>query len=152
MGAVNNTTKKITVTNVPPTKVSLRTPELMTATSIKISWYENTDYDFDRYEIHMSTNPNFIPSTSTLTKTITLRYTTSYTISGLSPDTKYYFKIRTYDTNGLYTDSEVVSAITPSVGGGDVFSSIGNICATFWWVIVIVIIAIILTAVSGKKK
>jgi hypothetical protein len=44
--------------------------------------------------------------------TITNSATTSYVATGLSSDTTYYFKVRTYDAGSLYADSSQLNAKT----------------------------------------
>ncbi len=86
--------------------------ESASATSITISWTKNTDSNFDRYEIHTSTSSGFTPTNTTLVKTITNHNTISWEITGLTEDTEYYFKLRIYDINNQYSDSNEISAKT----------------------------------------
>ena len=81
-------------------------------TSITISWIKNIDSNFDRYEMHMSTSSEFTPTNTTLVKTIANRDTTSREVTGLTEDTEYYFKLRVYDTNNQYSDSDEINAKT----------------------------------------
>jgi len=94
-----------------PTQPTL-TFKSASATSITISWSKNTDSNFNRYEIHMSTSYGFTPSNTTLVKTITNQNTVSWEVTGLTEDTEYYFKLRVYDTNSQYSDSNEINAKT----------------------------------------
>jgi len=94
-----------------PTQPTI-TFESASVTSIIISWIKNTDSNFDRYEMHMSTSSEFTPTNTTLVKTIANRDTTSWEVTGLTVDTEYYFKLRVYDTNSQYSDSNEISAKT----------------------------------------
>ncbi|MBA3044292.1 hypothetical protein FP804_04060, partial [archaeon] len=86
--------------------------ESASTTSITLSWTKNTDSNFDRYEIHKSTSSGFTPANATFVKTLTDQDTTYYEVPGLTEDTEYYFKIRVYDTNDQYSDSDEISAKT----------------------------------------
>ena len=105
-----------TTTNVvSPTSVTIGTPSSVTSGSLQLTWTQNADPDFSKYEIHKSTSSGFVPSSTTLHATITSQTTTSTTISGLSEATTYYFKVRVIDCGGLYTDSSEISATTQNV-------------------------------------
>jgi hypothetical protein len=99
------------IINLPPTAVTLTTPgqDDVTGTSILLSWSENEDPDFSRYEIFQSTSPDVL---GTSIANITDRETVSYRVTGLASDTSYYFTIRVIDDVGLFTDSSQVSATT----------------------------------------
>ena len=91
---------------------STLTFESASTTSITISWTKNTDPNFNRYEIHMSTSSGFMPSNTTLVKTITNQNTVSWEVTGLTEDAEYYFKLRVYDTDNQYSDSNEINAKT----------------------------------------
>ncbi|MCD6461606.1 MAG: hypothetical protein J7L61_02565 [Thermoplasmata archaeon] len=101
------------ISNLPPTPVVLSQPIPLPPDSAQLSWTENLDVDFACYEVHYSTIPGFTPSNETLAGTITDRESVDYTIEGLQHLTTYYFKIRVYDTEGLYADSNEVSLLMP---------------------------------------
>jgi len=88
-----------------PRAVILKPPSDVKANSMTLTWFQATRENFTRYEVHMSTEPGFTPSNETLVATITDRANASYTVSDLSLNTTYYFKIRTYYTDGLFGDS-----------------------------------------------
>lgn len=81
----------------------------ITGNSMTLTWYMNHDYDFAEYLIYQSTSPGTL---GTVVATIGTQSTTSYTITGLSQNTKYYFTIRVIDAGGLTADSEQISATT----------------------------------------
>jgi chitodextrinase len=95
--------------NLPPTAVVLNPPTEITENSMKLSWTESIDADFKNYTIYQS---NTAGSLGTPIYAITTKSTTSYTVTGLTANTTYYFTIRVYDTGGLYADSNQVSAKT----------------------------------------
>jgi hypothetical protein len=95
--------------NLYPTPVVLNPPTEITENSMKLSWTENTDADFKNYTIYQS---NTAGNLGTPIYAITTKSATSYTVTGLTANTTYYFTIRVYDTGGLYADSNQVSAKT----------------------------------------
>jgi hypothetical protein len=88
-----------------PRAVILKAPTNVKASSITLNWHRSTLANFARYEVHGSETPGFTPSDETLLAEITDITATSHTASGLSLGTTYYFRIRTYDTTGAYSDS-----------------------------------------------
>ncbi|MEM2870588.1 MAG: fibronectin type III domain-containing protein [Thermoplasmata archaeon] len=98
--------------NVPPAAVTLYAPTSVTDSSMTLSWSRNNDGDFARYELHGSTQPGFTPSQSTLIASIPDQNTTQFSVTGLLPSTNYYFRVRTWDTGGLFNDSNRVNATT----------------------------------------
>ncbi len=99
-----------------PTQPTI-TIESSSTNSVTISWTKNTGTNFDKYEIHKSTTSGFTPSNTTLVKTITNQNTISWEITGLTEDTEYYFKLRVYDKNSQYSDSNEISAKTLKTPG-----------------------------------
>jgi len=97
--------------NMPPNAVTLYTPTSITKSSMILTWSQNTDVDFVNYTIYQSTISGDIGNTI---KVITDNTTTSWTVTGLSPSTIYYFTVRVYDSLGLHNDSAQVSATTLS--------------------------------------
>ena len=92
--------------SIPKPKASiLRSLTDVTTSSMRLEWSPGTLEGFARYEVHKSTEPGFTPSGDTLVAEITDPVTTSYTASGLSLNTTYWFKIRTYYADGSYGDS-----------------------------------------------
>ncbi|MFQ6128315.1 MAG: ABC transporter permease subunit [Thermoplasmata archaeon] len=81
--------------------------------SITLSWQPADDGTY-RYEVHMSTERNFIPNTSTLNSTLNSS-TTSHTLYNLS-DGVYYFRISAVSFEGLHTYSnQQVGAINDTI-------------------------------------
>ena len=95
--------------NTPPTAVTLSTPTDITDASVTLEWTTNPDSDFALYEIYQSPTAGPI---GTLVTSISDRDTLSYIVTGLSPETPYYFTVRVVDNMGLYNDSSQVSATT----------------------------------------
>lgn len=99
-------------TNDPIFPVTLNSPLEVTADSMNLTWSQNTNLNFDKYELHMATHVEFAIDSSTLVACYTDETATDYTVIGLAEDTTYYFKVRVYCSGGLYTDSNEVSGRT----------------------------------------
>lgn len=101
----------------PPNPVILDPPFNITTGSMDLSWSKNIDLTFQRYELYRATTPGVTNLTGTLVVTYTDNNQTTYSQIGLSADTTYYYVVYVYDTGGLFTPSNEVSAKTLSAGG-----------------------------------
>ncbi|RJS89243.1 hypothetical protein CW700_05065 [Candidatus Bathyarchaeota archaeon] len=109
----NETVRSVTYTiNLPPTPVSLYNPVNITHDSMKLIWTRNYDLDFAAYEIYQSISRGTL---GTKICTITNSSVTSYEVTGLLPETTYYFTIRVVDKGGESADSNQVSGTTSPV-------------------------------------
>jgi len=104
-----------TIPNTAPATPTLYPPDQMQTTSMKLTWQGNIESDFAAYDIHMSTTAGFTPTGATINKTITNQATTEYTVQGLSPGTRYYFKMVVKDFDGMSSTSNEVYNSTLSV-------------------------------------
>ncbi|MCK4295290.1 MAG: fibronectin type III domain-containing protein, partial [Candidatus Marinimicrobia bacterium] len=100
----------------PPTAVTLAEPMNNTSNSIDITWSRNYDNDFAAYQLYYDTTPA-VTENSTLVTTITDNNQNSFTVTGLSANTTYYFKVYVMDTAQQTTGSNVVSGTTSTVIG-----------------------------------
>lgn len=132
----------------PPQTVTLSSPSEIACNSLKLSWSKNTDANFANYTIYQSTSAGTI---GTPIKVITDQTTTSYSVTGLQPNTTYYFTVRVYNTAGYYSDSNQMSATTPVAG--EVVKP-GLLETNLLWILIIVIIAIAVVAgiIVGRRK
>ena len=86
---------------------------------INLSWNADTppaDCSITGYNIYRSTTSGFAPSSGNMIASgITA---TSYSDSGRSPSTTYYYKIEAVDAAGASAPSAQAAATTPAAGGG----------------------------------
>ncbi len=102
------TSESITVENGLP----LNVPFNITATSLDLSWSQSSKTNFAYYKVYRSTSPG-VTLSSTPVNTITSKTHTTQTVTGLTKDTKYYFKVYACDTSDKCTASNEVSG-TPT--------------------------------------
>ena len=93
--------------------VTLNTPTGTTENSAVLSWSQSTAADFVSYAIYKSTSSGTLGDQIA---TITDATTTTLTITGLSPNTTYYFTVRVNLAGGVYKDSNQVSTKTLQAG------------------------------------
>lgn len=140
----------LTITVVPaPTKTSLSISSVSKNTVV-LSWTQNTDTNFDRYEIHKSTTSGFTPSNDTRVAIITTQSTTSYEVPNLAEGTRYYFKLRVYNTDGLYSDSAQIEVKT--LGAEEGLRLPFGVVLALAMIIPIIIMAIIIVVVVKRLK
>lgn len=105
----NNQMLKTLCVNARPVPVTLNDPTDATSTSIRLSWSKNTELDFARYEIYMSTSHDEIGS---VIASIADQTETSYVVNNLTASTTYYFIVRVVDSYDAFSDSNQVNATT----------------------------------------
>lgn len=90
----------------PPTAPSTLTVTVVSNSSLKLGWKDNSTNETG-FKIERSTDgTNFTLVTNTLASVIT------FTDSGLASATKYYYRVRAYNDGGLSAYTTVVSATT----------------------------------------
>ncbi|UCG69869.1 MAG: Ig-like domain-containing protein, partial [Thermoplasmata archaeon] len=87
-------------------------PQDITAFSLDLIWSQNCDTDFNRYEVHMSLTPDFIPSQDTWVETLTSTVDNYTAITDLDESTTYYFIVQVWDNAGNHADSNEVEVTT----------------------------------------
>jgi fibronectin type 3 domain-containing protein len=101
---------KVTIQS-PPSAVVLFPPSSATQSALTLYWTQNQDNDFYSYRIYRG-NTSAVDNNSLLVNTILSRTTTSYSDTGLSANTTYYYRVYVYDQSGLYSASSVESGST----------------------------------------
>ncbi|MCJ7496805.1 MAG: hypothetical protein MUO78_01540, partial [candidate division Zixibacteria bacterium] len=101
---------KVTIQS-PPTAVLLFPLSSSTQSKLTIYWTKNQDNDFYSYRIYRG-KTSLVSNDSLLVNTILSSTTTSFTDTGLSSGTTYYYKVYVYDKSGLSSGSNVESGIT----------------------------------------
>jgi predicted phage tail protein len=138
--ALCNYSTTITIENLSPEAVEVY-PKEVTENSAKLEWKETTVRDFARYELYLSIDGN----NWTKIYSTTEKSNTTYRVAELTPDTTYYFIIRTVDTAGLYKNSQQVTCKTnPSTQISEIWGLLP--------VIICAILTIILASVFLFKK
>ncbi len=100
----------------PPTAVTLADPTDITSNSMVLTWSRSYDADFAAYQLYYDTSPA-VTENSTLATTITDNNLNSHTVTGLSANTTYYFRVYVMDSANQTTGSNVVSGTTSTVLG-----------------------------------
>jgi hypothetical protein len=130
----------------PPTKVQLSMPgdSDITTDSVSLSWTENKNNDFSKYEVYRSSTSGDVG-----TRVIALsgQKNTTYEVTGLSPGTAYYFTVRTVDAEELYSDSNRVGVSTKELPGRFPWLLIGGGLV----VVVVVVVAVVLVLRSTRQ-
>lgn len=94
-----------------PEAVEFLETEEITPASLKLKWSENQDGNFWYYEIFLSEDGiNFVSLDQIFDQKITF-----YFVSHLLPQKRYYFMIRIYSQDEVFTDSELLSIQTPKI-------------------------------------
>jgi fibronectin type 3 domain-containing protein len=119
---VTSTTATLTVTAGAQCTTIPAVPTGLTATansssSIGLSWTADTapaNCAISSYNVYGSTTSGFTPSAGTLVGNVTTG--TSYTNTGLTASTTYYYVVEAVDTAGSSSPSSQTSATTPASG------------------------------------
>jgi hypothetical protein len=105
---------------VPPTDPSSLIAPSTSYNNIVLEWERSYSYDFKTYEILIATepidmdNPNYVVIDRSTISTLAGQAFTRATVTGLNPNTHYYFRIRALDYNDNY--SEVSNQATRFTG------------------------------------
>lgn len=100
-----------------PNPVTLNFPYNVTASSLDIDWTQNIDFNFNRYELYMSTTAGVTNLSGDLLLSSADQTQTIYNIAGLAPSRTYYFVVYVYNTLGTGAISNEVFTTTQSSGG-----------------------------------
>jgi predicted phage tail protein len=117
-GLYNDSNEKSALTLAPsgadvPKAVTLDPPSEITQTTMRLTWSVYQGTDFDHYELHYSTEQNFILTSSNIfLGALTTQTLKSMVINSLRSGTAYYFRVRIVNNKGKFSDSQETSAST----------------------------------------
>ncbi len=94
--------------------VILYAPTEITDSTMTLTWNLYSETDFATYELHRSTTTGFTPSFGTKITEVPFQDQTSYSVTGLSAATAYYWIVRVKNSAGDYFVSEQTSGTTLS--------------------------------------
>lgn len=100
---------QVVMYNYPPTVSSL-TAAKVSRTAVVLTWSQNYDLDFDRYELYRSQSDSL---SATIIKSINVNTITNFDDTSVSPGSTYYYRLIVFDISGLSTKSTFVYVITP---------------------------------------
>ena len=83
----------------------------VTVTSVYLHWTQSHSDIFKEYQVHYSKKQGFAPSSGTLYKIFSNRYTTSTSVDTLVTNQPYYFRVRLVKSDATTVDSEEEAAI-----------------------------------------
>lgn len=99
--------------NYPPVPVVLEPPTEISNRSVRLTWSQNMDEDFDCYEIHRGYSPGFPLNQSTrFGDPIYDQSTVTKVVEGLYENRTQYFRIRVWDHGGASNVSNEVYCTT----------------------------------------
>jgi len=94
--------------NEPPTPVVLAQPFAVDSMTLRISWSQNDDQDFDTYTIYRSESSP-VDTVNTAIAIINNRQTTQYNDTNLISNTTYFYRVFVTDKGGLSSGSNEAS-------------------------------------------
>ncbi|MFW9846829.1 MAG: fibronectin type III domain-containing protein, partial [Candidatus Thorarchaeota archaeon] len=97
--------------NLAKQGITLYAPTILSGTAVELEWTEYDEPDFDHYEIYVSKSVDEIGNR--LDVEINSRDETSYRVTGLTPESTYFFTVRVNTTSGPHADSNRVGAVMP---------------------------------------
>lgn len=83
--------------NEPPKPVIFYEAENITENSAVLKWQKSNDPEFQKYTLHLGSDPEFTPSSKNLLITFTNVSDTSLTVTGLKRGEGYIYKVVIYD-------------------------------------------------------
>jgi fibronectin type 3 domain-containing protein len=106
--SVKTTPGRVTIA-VEPIAVMLFEPSNATPTTLSLYWTQNQENNFFCYRIYRAEESW---TDSTLIATVVNKLSVSLVDTGLTPQTKYYYKVFVFNTAGFFSGSNLVFAST----------------------------------------
>jgi len=107
----SNEVSGITAYDAAPASVVLEAPTDVTGTGMTLTWGRSQSLDFGWYRLYRSESP-VVDQTTVLIRETTDQDLLSFIDSGLTPDTRYYYRVYVVDEWGIATGSNIVSDTT----------------------------------------
>ena len=124
----------------PPVAVTLNAPSLYYGNTSRLSWSQNSDYDFASYKVYQGTAPGVTAENGTLIATNTSSSSTSATDpnakGSIAPGTTYYYVVAVTDAAGQVTLSNEQSlnrVIYPPAVPTNFVATAGNTQVVLSW-------------------
>jgi fibronectin type 3 domain-containing protein/peptidoglycan/xylan/chitin deacetylase (PgdA/CDA1 family) len=97
----------------PPAAPTGLTATAVSSSQINLSWNANTESDLASYSVYRSTTSGFTPGAGTF---VTSTTSSSYSDTGLSASTTYYYKVTAVDTSGNESSPSAQASATTQSG------------------------------------
>ena len=116
-GSADSNTASATTPLAPPANASNLIATAATSTQINLSWTDNSTLpEEDGFRIYRSTdNPAVVEEPNWVWAYVVGQNVTSYSVTGLTPNTSYWFYVVAYNAAGLAGPSNIASATTPQL-------------------------------------
>jgi uncharacterized repeat protein (TIGR02543 family) len=100
--------------DLPPAAVTVNTPTgpATTTTGLTINWSQSDANDFVLYKVFYATTPNVTDHDAQATA-ISIKVNTSFALTGLTPNTTYFFKVYVCDGASCVAGNEVSGTTLP---------------------------------------
>src|SRR4029079_9137114 len=99
LSSERSTTTNAAPDTTPPAQVTGLSASTISSTQINLAWTQNTESDFNQYLIYRGTSSGFTVTLGVTAPTGTST-ANSYSSTGLSPSTTYYYKVAAVDNAG----------------------------------------------------
>lgn len=107
-------TVSTTIPDLPPAAVTLNAPTSTGETTVLLAWSQSDIRDFLRYEVRRSSSAGVGPD-ATLLGSIDQKQTVNYLDTGLTENTKYFYRIFVTDKGNHATGSNELKVTTTNV-------------------------------------
>ena len=112
--SANSATASATTLDTPiPMAPSNLVTTIISQSQINLSWSDNSNNE-DGFYLDQATDASFSSSSNVVSSTLAAN-ATAYSAIGLTASTTYYFRIRSFNSNGVSSNSNIASATTLSI-------------------------------------
>ncbi len=107
LDTASNEVSGTTLANEPPKSVTLAQPIQIGGSTLRLSWSQNSENDFDSYRVYRSQSTP-VDTLQAPIIIISSSLNTSYDDSDIQQSTDYYYRVLVFDQGGLSTGSNEV--------------------------------------------